>query len=220
MMKRILIAGLLLCLCLTCASALEEHACWRIDEDTGGAMGITFVDVQADQIDRVICLWPNQEVTGVTLAKRQPDGSWLPLWQADAMASNTVLRISADIPDGEPNLRVTCTDELGYRQVWYISDSGEDGHPLLLRIIPEALAVPGGELISVRYSCSGDENGNRYELTLHRMDDGSLVLQAEENECWNEPLLVSRYRMADDSLSRIAALVRANDMVSWSERPD
>ena len=82
------------------------------------------------------------------------------------------------------------------------------------------LAVEGGVLIGAYYHCSGDENGNIFSAGIDWTEDGTLALTVEAKDCYSDPLTVSRYVAADDSLVRIAAIVNENHMVSWSERED
>ena len=85
--------------------------------------------------------------------------------------------------------------------------------------LPE-LKIEGGTLISAYYHCSGDENGNIFSAGIERTEDGMLVLAVEEKTYYNEPLTVSRYAIADDTLTRIAAIVNENHMETWCERKD
>lgn len=82
------------------------------------------------------------------------------------------------------------------------------------------LAVEGGVLIGAYYHCSGDENGNIFSAGIDWTEDGTLALTVEEKDCYSDPLTVSRYVAANDSLMRIAAIVNENHMVSLSERED
>ena len=81
-------------------------------------------------------------------------------------------------------------------------------------------AVEGGVLVGAYYHCSGDENGNIFSAGIDWTEDGTLALTVEEKNCYSDPLTVSRYVAAEDSLIRIAEIVNANNMVPWSERED
>ena len=97
---------------------------------------------------------------------------------------------------------------------------GEEARESLSSFDTSELAVEGGVLVGAYYHCSGDENGNIFSAGIDRTEDGTLVLTVEEKDCYSNPLTVSRYVAAEDSLIRIAEIVNAHNMVPWSERED
>ncbi len=54
-----------------------------------------------------------------------------PLYET-AVLSGEALRIRSFIPDMLPTLRVRCVDEEGDEEIWYITESGMDGHLMLV----------------------------------------------------------------------------------------
>ena len=84
-----------------------------------------------------ICLCSGERAYDVTLYRtyyHDDIGSFYlsdPLWYCSCM-ENSGLQISTDIPDGYPNLALSYRGENGVVHRCLISQSGEDGHPLLL----------------------------------------------------------------------------------------
>ena len=97
---------------------------------------------------------------------------------------------------------------------------GEEARESLSSFDTSELAVKGGVLVGAYYHCSGDENGNIFSAGIDWTEDGTLALTVEEKDCYSDPLTVSRYVAAEDSLIRIAEIVNAHNMVPWSERED
>ena len=79
-------------------------------------------------------------------------------------------------------------------------------------------AINGGTLVGVYYHCSGDEFGNFFSAGLDMTEEGTLTLTVQERDTYSDPLIVSRFAAADNSLARIAALVNEYHMETWYER--
>ena len=151
------------CLCLVlllalglglCDANADEAGSIRLDWFSGGAMGMRFTEVVVDAEAETLSIWPNRTVKNVTLEKMDWfDGSApLVLFTAETLESNQVINLRAYLSDVLPDFRVTCEDENGEKECWYITMSGEDGSLLLLP--PEAVAP----VVPVPFTLSALEN--------------------------------------------------------------
>ncbi|MBR0405840.1 MAG: hypothetical protein IJI68_11695 [Eggerthellaceae bacterium] len=90
---------------------------------------------------------------------------------------------------------------------------------------PSATASSGkeddvyGALKSAYYSDSGNSLGNLYSVEAYRADDGTMVVKISESKVHSDPTEVGEYRVADDLLDRIEAIVDRAGMKDWGELP-
>ena len=83
---------------------------------------------------------------------------------------------------------------------------------------PSATASSGkkddvyGALKSAYYSDSGNSLGNLYSVEACRADDGTMVVKISESKAHSDPTEVGEYRVADDLLDRIEAIVDSAGM--------
>ena len=76
-----------------------------------------------------------------------------------------------------------------------------------------------GALQSVRYSDSGDSLGSLYEVSVSRAEDGATVVTIRKAAMHSDPIEVGEYRVADDLLDRVSAIVDDAGMKGWGELP-
>ncbi|MBQ9041623.1 MAG: alpha/beta fold hydrolase [Eggerthellaceae bacterium] len=76
-----------------------------------------------------------------------------------------------------------------------------------------------GALQSASYTDSGDMNGNLYDVSARRADDGSMIVVVREAKMHSDPISVGEYRVPDDLLEQINAIVDKAGMKEWGELP-
>ena len=114
------------------------NADMRLDYFQGGAAGMQFIDVVADEGAEPIVLLPLREMKDFALEKIIWDAEALaplsvePLYTADTLAPGDNLKIFCYFTDALPDLRVVYTDAEGAAWRLNIFQSGRDGSLLLI----------------------------------------------------------------------------------------
>lgn len=76
-----------------------------------------------------------------------------------------------------------------------------------------------GSLKSAYYSNSGNSLGNLYSIEAYRADDSTMVVKMRESKVHSDPIEVGEYRVADDLLDQIEAIVDRAGMKEWGKLP-
>ena len=115
-----------------------ENADFRLDFFQGGAAGMQFIDVIADDEAEPFVILPLREMRDVALeALEWNDEDFSvakarPLFLAPRLEAGQNLRVASYFDDILPNLRIRYTDAEGQAQCLYLFQSGRDGSMLLL----------------------------------------------------------------------------------------
>ena len=90
---------------------------------------------------------------------------------------------------------------------------------------PSSPADPGkgddmyGQLKSVTYSLSGDMLGSLYTVEAARGDEGGVVVSIRQSKMHSDPIEVGEYRVDDDLLDQVEAVIDRVGMKEWGELP-
>ena len=76
--------------------------------------------------------------------------------------------------------------------------------------------VKHGEYLKIKYSSSGDMNGN---LDTIELDVKTGVLTTQYAAMHSDPIEVNEYKIKQEDIDRIIAIIEEYNLVAWSELP-
>ena len=65
-----------------------------------------------------------------------------------------------------------------------------------------------GTLMSVRYSSSGDMNGNIDSTELKRQEDGSYIIETRFKQYYFEPMQCKEYSVSQESVNELESIIK------------
>ena len=77
--------------------------------------------------------------------------------------------------------------------------------------------VQNGTLLSIRYSSSGDMNGNTDSTELKRQNDGEYVIQTKYAQWYSEPLECKVYSVSEDDVKELIEMIDKYNFTQWSK---
>lgn len=77
--------------------------------------------------------------------------------------------------------------------------------------------VEYGTLKSVRYSSSGDMNGNINSTDLKRQEDGSYIIETRFKQYYFEPMQCKEYSVSQESVNELESIIKEYNLIYWDK---
>ena len=77
--------------------------------------------------------------------------------------------------------------------------------------------VEYGTLKSVRYSSSGDMNGNIDSTELKRQEDGSYIIETRYTQQYSEPMQCKEYSVSQESVNELESIIKEYNLIYWDK---
>ena len=77
--------------------------------------------------------------------------------------------------------------------------------------------VEYGTLKSVRYSSSGDMNGNIDSTELKRQEDGSYIIETRFKQYYFEPMQCKEYSVSQESVNELESIIKEYNLIYWDK---
>ena len=77
--------------------------------------------------------------------------------------------------------------------------------------------VEYGTLMSVRYSSSGDMNGNIDSTDLKRQEDGSYIIETRFKQYYFEPMQCKEYSVSQESVNELESIIKEYNLIYWDK---
>lgn len=77
--------------------------------------------------------------------------------------------------------------------------------------------VEYGTLKSVRYSSSGDMNGNIDSTELKRQEDGSYIIETRFKQYYFEPMQCKEYSLSQESVNELESIIKEYNLIYWDK---
>ena len=77
--------------------------------------------------------------------------------------------------------------------------------------------VEYGTLMSVRYSSSGDMNGNIDSTELKRQEDGSYIIETRFKQYYFEPMQCKEYSVSQESVNELESIIKEYNLIYWDK---
>lgn len=77
--------------------------------------------------------------------------------------------------------------------------------------------VEYGTLMSVRYSSSGDMNGNIDSTELKRQEDGSYIIETRYTQQYSEPMQCKEYSVSQESVNELESIIKEYNLIYWDK---
>ena len=74
-----------------------------------------------------------------------------------------------------------------------------------------------GTLMSVRYSSSGDMNGNIDSTELKRQEDGSYIIETRYTQQYSEPMQCKEYSVSQESVNELESIIKEYNLIYWDK---
>ena len=74
-----------------------------------------------------------------------------------------------------------------------------------------------GTLMSVRYSSSGDMNGNIDSTELKRQEDGSYIIETRFKQYYFEPIQCKEYSVSQESVNELESIIKEYNLIYWDK---
>lgn len=77
--------------------------------------------------------------------------------------------------------------------------------------------VEYGTLKSVRYSSSGDMNGNINSTDLKRQEDGSYIIETRFKQYYFDPMQCKEYSVSQESVNELESIIKEYNLIYWDK---
>lgn len=77
--------------------------------------------------------------------------------------------------------------------------------------------VEYGTLTSIRYSSSGDMNGNIDSTEIKRQEDGSYIIEKRFKQYYSEPLQCKEYSVSQESVNELESIIKEYNLIYWDK---